>query len=66
MKAEVVKSEEQIEHLKKYHKAKNSISKADMTEINSFSNPPQFLKNLMRATLLLLGHSPAQVKVIFL
>jgi len=62
LKAEVSKSEQQIDHLKRYYKAKNSISKADLTEINSFSNPPQFLKNLMSATLLLLGHTPTQAK----
>merc|ERR1719317_771969 len=62
LKAEVAKSEQQINHLQRYYKAKNSISKGDLTEINSFSNPPQFLKNLMSACLLLLGHTPTQAK----
>ena len=43
--------------------ASKKITKGDLTELKSLSNPPETVKQMMMCTLLILGHPASNAKV---
>ena len=53
-----------LSHLQKYRDAIMGMTRSLISEMNSYSSPPDVVKSVLAATYLLLGENEATVKVI--